>query len=268
MKVVILCGGKGTRIRDVSEDLPKPMIPIGPYPIVKHIMDIYSHYGHNEFILCLGYKGWVLKEYFLNYRAETTDVAIDFRDNGTVRYIGVTDIPPWVVIMARTGLEAMTGCRIKRIQKYVGNETFLLTYGDGVGDVDLDTLVKFHKSHGRLATITCVRPPSRFGEMTVQKNAVTSFAEKPQTGAGFINGGFFVCEPGVFDYVTDDEACAFEREPLSRLARDRQLTAYFHDGFWMPMDTAREYTLLNDLWSKGKAPWVPTPRRRRAGSEL
>ncbi len=256
MKTVILCGGKGTRIRDVSGDIPKPMIPIGEFPIVKHIMDTYGLHGYREFILCLGYKGWKLKEYFLNFRAETADITIDMANNGAVSYDNSGVLPPWRVTLAETGLEAMTGCRIKRIQKHVGDNPFMLTYGDGVGDVNVSELVEFHRSHGKLVTITSVRPPARFGELVVKDNQVTSFQEKPQTAGGYINGGFFVCEPGVFDYVADDESCTFEREPLQRLARDGQMMTYCHDGFWMPMDTFREYTLLNDMWHRGEAPWL------------
>lgn len=264
MKVVILCGGKGTRIRDVSSELPKPMIPIGEYPILKHVMDIYGRYNFNEFVLCLGYKGWEIKEYFLNYRVETADVALDFTDSGKVQYVDKNEFPPWKIIMARTGLEAMTGCRVKRIQKYIGNETFMLTYGDGVGNIDVQALVEFHKSHGKLATITSVRPPSRFGELVVNNdNVVTSFEEKPQSIGGLINGGFFVCEPGLFDYVTDDESCVFEREPLQNLAGDGQLMAYPHEGFWMPMDTSREYLMLNKMWNEGNAPWISRDTRRQ-----
>ena len=255
MKVVILCGGKGTRIRDVSDELPKPMIPIGRYPIVKHIMDIYSRHGHQEFILCLGHKGWRIKEYFLNFQAETSDLVVDFRSRGKVEYLD-GGLPPWKVTLAETGLEAMTGCRIKRVERYVGRETFLLTYGDGVGNIDVAALVDFHKSHGKLATITSVRPPSRFGKLVVEGDVVAAFEEKHQSIAGLINGGFFVCEPGVFDYVTNDEACVFERLPLERLANDRQLMTYVHEGFWMPMDTSREYTLLNEMWHQGEAPWA------------
>ncbi|HPJ99031.1 MAG TPA: sugar phosphate nucleotidyltransferase, partial [Candidatus Hydrogenedentes bacterium] len=211
MKTVILCGGKGTRIRDVSSEIPKPMIPIGEYPVVKHIMDTYSLYGFQEFILCLGFKGWKIKEYFLNFRAGTADITIDMAQNGAVTYNDAAALPPWKVTLAETGLEAMTGCRIKRIQRHVGDNPFLLTYGDGVGDINVAALVEFHRSHGKLITITSVRPPARFGELVVEGNQVTSFQEKPQAAGGYINGGFFVCEPGVCDYVSDDEACTFER---------------------------------------------------------
>ena len=254
MKTVILCGGRGTRIRDVSDTLPKPMIPIGDFPIVKHVMDIYSYYGLNEFILCLGYMGWKIKEYFLNYRAQTEDIELDLGLVGEARYLSGA-VPSWKIILAQTGLEAMTGCRIKRVQKYIGNEAFLLTYGDGVADIDISALVKYHKSHGKLVTITSVRPPTRFGELVVKGNVVKTFGEKPQTEEGLINGGFFVCEPGVFDYLTDDDSCVFEGKPLQNLTRNGQLMTYLHKGFWMPMDTSREYKLLNDLWNKGEALW-------------
>jgi len=255
MKVVILCGGKGIRIRDLSEELPKPMIPIGRYPIVHHIMSIYSHYEFNEFVLCLGYKSWKFKEYFLNYRLETTDITIDLANSGKVDFHKEHKIPPWKITLAETGMEAMTGCRIKRIQKYIGNNTFMLTYGDGVSDVNIKSLMDFHRSHGKLVTVTSVRPISRFGELVVDGDAVKDFQEKTQTSDGLINGGFFVCEPGTFDYVSEDENCSWEMEPLKHLARDGQLMTYVHDGFWMPMDTTREYILLNQLWNKNEAPW-------------
>jgi glucose-1-phosphate cytidylyltransferase len=255
MKTIILCGGKGTRIRDISDTQPKPMIPIGEYPIVKHIMDIYSSHNQNEFVLCLGYMGWKIKEYFLNYRSQTSDIEIDLvRD--VITAFPYEKIPPWKIILAETGLESMTGCRIKRIQKYVGNETFLLTYGDGVADVNISELLKFHKSHGKMVTITSVRPPARFGELLVNGITVESFKEKPQVENGLINGGFFVCEPGVFNYLTEDESCTFEGEPLQNLASDKQLMTYIHKGFWMPMDTSREYLYLNELWNNGDAPWI------------
>ncbi len=258
MKTVILCGGQGTRIRDVSQNIPKPMIPIGPYPIVKHIMDIYSKYGCNEFILCLGYLGWKIKEYFLNYRSMTETLEIDFRKNGSIRYLEQhEDILPWNIVFAETGLNSMTGSRVKRIQKFISNETFMLTYGDGVGDINIEELITFHKSHGKLATMTTVRPPSRFGELTIADNCVTSFREKPQVPDGYINGGFFVCEPKIFDFINADENCIFEKEPLQALAEMGELMSYHHSGFWMPMDTSREYSLLNEMWNNEKAVWSP-----------
>ena len=256
MKVVILCGGKGTRIRDISEELPKPMIPIGPYPIVRHIMGIYSRYGFNEFVLCLGYKSWKFKEYFLNFRYAASDVTIDLAGDGSVQIHEARKTPSWKITLAETGLDSMTGCRIKRIQRHVGDEPFMLTYGDGVSDVDIGKLVEFHRAHGRAATVTSVRPASRFGELVVEGDRVRDFQEKPQTSAGLINGGFFVCQPEVFDCVTDEESCTWEREPLGGLARDGQLMTYVHEGFWMPMDTSREHILLNRLWDRNQAPWT------------
>lgn len=255
MKVVILCGGKGTRIREVSEVLPKPMIPIGQKPIIEHIMEIYARHGFTEFVLCLGYKGWKIKEYFLNYRNQVSDVAVDLGKAGKVEHWYGDGLPQWKIILAETGLDAMTGARVARIRKYVQGETFMLTYGDGVGNVDIRALLNFHRSHGRLATVTSVRPPSRFGEMVIENGVVVDFQEKPQTGGGLINGGFFVCEPGIFDYLSTEDDCILEGEPLQRLARDRQLMTYVHEGFWMPMDTAREYKLLNDLWKRGNPLW-------------
>ena len=257
MKTVILCGGQGIRIRDVSGEMPKPMVRIGDTPILKHIMDIYSRHEFSEFVLCLGYRGWDIKEYFLNFRSEIQDIELDLTQGGDqVRYHDSHPLPPWNVILADTGLEAMTGSRIKQVQKYIGSETFMLTYGDGVGNVNISELVAFHRSHGKLVTITSVRPPSRFGELVIENDQVKSFEEKPQATGGLINGGFFVCEPGVFEYLTDDFACSFEQEPLRRLAEDGELMTYTHDGFWMPMDTSREYILLNKLWREGNAPWI------------
>jgi glucose-1-phosphate cytidylyltransferase len=258
LKVVILCGGKGIRIREVSDELPKPMVRIGRYPILKHIMDIYSNHGFNEFILCLGYRGWQIKEYFLNYRAATQDLELSLKDGTVITHDADGHVPPWNLILAETGLDSQTGSRISQIRDYTDGETFLLTYGDGVGNVDITTLMDFHRSHGKLATITSVRPPSRFGEMHVQGALVTRFDEKPQAHGGLINGGFFVCEQGVFDYLSDDADLSFEQEPLRLLAEDGQLMTYRHDGFWMPMDTSREYLLLNELWKTGDAPWLPT----------
>jgi glucose-1-phosphate cytidylyltransferase len=259
LKVVILCGGKGTRIRDVSGDIPKPMVRIGEQPILTHIMDIYTAHGHEDFILCLGYRGWDIKEYFLNLPAELQDIVIDYANGQTVDYRADRSLPPWRVVLANTGLDSNTGYRIRSIRRYVADETFLLTYGDGVGNVDITRLVEFHKSHGKYMTVTAVHPPSRFGELVIEDNLVTEFEEKPQTKAGYINGGFFVCEPEVFDYLPDDVTCSLEREPLSRLAKDGQLATYTHSGFWMPMDTAREYNQLNELWRSGNPPWVAAP---------
>ena len=260
MKAVILCGGKGTRIRDVADDIPKPMIRIGQFPIVEHVMNTYSQHGVDEFVLCLGYRGWHLKEYFLNYRQATHDVVLDLRSGSVDLKTAGDEIPDWRVILAETGLETQTGARLSRVRHHLGDETFMLTYGDGVGNVDLTELLAFHRSHGRLATITSVRPPSRFGELVTDGDEVVLFEEKPQVHGGRINGGFFVCEPGVLDYVNDDVDCSFELGPLANLAKDGELMMYRHDGFWMPMDTLREHLLLNDLWKSGQAPWASTDR--------
>lgn len=257
MKTVILCGGQGTRIRDVARDIPKPMIPIGPYPIIKHIMDRYSKYDHNEFILCLGYLGWNIKEYFLNYRSMIETFEIDFSQHGKIHYLeDHNESLSWKIIFAETGLNSMTGSRIKQIQNYIGNETFMLTYGDGVGNINIEELLTFHKHHGKLVTMTTVRPPSRFGELTIKGNCIKSFREKPQVTDGYINGGFFVCEPGVFDYLSDELDCIFEKTPLQNLAENEQLMSYHHTGFWMPMDTSREYATLNKMWNDGEAHWL------------
>jgi glucose-1-phosphate cytidylyltransferase len=257
MKAVILCGGQGTRIRDANELLPKPMLPIGGKPIVWHIMKMYARHGVKEFVLCLGYKGWLIKEFFLNYKAMTTDLTVTLGQHGAVELIGRTDEEDWRVTLAETGEETMTGGRVAAIRKYVeGDEPFLLTYGDGVSDVDIGKSIAFHKAHGKVATVTAVRPPGRFGEMVIDGGKVTEFNEKPQATEGFINGGFFVLDGRkIWRYVGEDRKTLFEREPLRALAADGQLVAYPHTGYWQPMDTAREYGLLNDLWASGKAPW-------------
>ena len=257
MKAVILCGGQGTRIRDASELLPKPMLPIGGKPIVWHIMKGYARHGVREFVLCLGYKGWLVKEFFLNYRAMTTDVTVTLGRHDALEFQGRHDEEDWKVTLAETGEETMTGGRVAAIRRYVeGDDLFLLTYGDGVSDVDVARTVAFHRKHGKIATVTAVRPPGRFGEMLIADGDVTEFNEKPQATEGFINGGFFVLDAKrVWDYVGTSTRTIFEREPLQNLARDRQLVAFPHTGFWQPMDTAREYGLLNDLWAAGRAPW-------------
>jgi glucose-1-phosphate cytidylyltransferase len=256
MKAVILCGGMGTRIRDASELLPKPMLPIGDKPMVWHIMKIYASHGVDEFVLCLGYKGWVIKEFFLNYRAMTCDLRVGL-GNGAVEYLTAGDERGWKVTLADTGLETMTGGRVAKIRKYVeGDEPFLLTYGDGVADIDIRKLVAAHRAHKKIATVTAVRPQGRFGELRIEDGAVREFNEKPQASAGFISGGFFVCDGRrIWDYLGDDPETSLEREPMQRLSRERQLIAFEHGGFWQPMDTLREYTLLNELWASGRAPW-------------
>lgn len=257
MKAVILCGGQGTRIREASELLPKPMLPIGGKPILWHIMKGFAAGGVNEFVLCLGYKGWLIKEFFINYQAMTSDVTVSLGRNGSLQIHGPPAEEGWVVTLAETGEDTMTGGRVAAIRRYVESDgTFLLTYGDGVSDVSIPALLAFHRAHGKVATVTAVRPPGRFGEMRIEGGQVTQFNEKPQATEGFINGGFFVLDGRkVWDYVGTSPGTLLEREPMQRLAAASQLLAFRHTGFWQPMDTLREYTLLNDLWASGKAPW-------------
>lgn len=256
MKVVILCGGYGTRIRDVADDIPKPMIPIGRFPIIWHIMKYYASFGHKEFVLCLGYKGNVIKDFFLNYEAHTKDFTIELNQRGVLKFHNDGAELDWQVTLAETGLDAMTGARINRIRKYVDEEDFMLTYGDGVGDVDLRALESYHRSHSRALTVTGVRPPGRFGELMHVNGVITEFNEKPQATQGCISGGYFVASPKIFEYLSNDDKLVFEQEPMRSLVRDGQLMVHEHHGFWQPMDTAREYQLLNNLYSKGAAPWV------------
>ena len=255
MKAVILCGGRGRRIRDASELLPKPMLPIGGKPILWHIMKTYAHHGIEEFVLCLGYRGWVIKEFFLNYAAMTNDIVVQL--GSTRRAVNIGDNvaeESWSVTLAETGENTDTGGRVRAIRRYVENEDlFLLTYGDGVADVDVGALLEFHRRHGKVATVTAVRPPGRFGELGIAGDTVNEFNEKPQASGGFINGGFFVCDGRrIWDYL---DGGALELAPMRRLAADGELAAYRHTGFWQPMDTLREYTLLNDMWDSGAAPW-------------
>ena len=258
MKVAILCGGYGTRIRDVADNIPKPMIPVGRFPILWHIMKYYASYGHKDFVLCLGYKSQAIKDFFLNYEAHIKDFTIDLGGKAAVQFHTDHSESDWRVTLAETGLNALTGARIRRAQKYLGDDdSFMLTYGDGVGDIDLDRLLAFHNSHGKALTVTGVRPPGRFGELLSDANGkVTEFNEKPQAAGGRISGGFFVCRKNLFDYLDDREDLMFEKEPMARLVKDGQLMVFEHDGFWQPMDTHREYQLLNDLFASGKAPWV------------
>ncbi len=256
MKVVILCGGFGTRIRDVADDIPKPMIPIGRNPILWHIMKYYYSFGHKDFILCLGYKGHVIKDFFLNYEAHTKDFTISLGRSGGIQYHTNHDESDWKVTLAETGLMAMTGARIARIREYVGDGDFMLTYGDGVGDVDLKHLLDFHRSHGKALTVTGVRPPGRFGELVVEAGEVIEFNEKPQATGGRISGGFFVASSKLFDYLDDSEELVFEKEPMRNLVSDAQMMVFEHDEFWQPMDTNREYQILNSLYENGNAPWI------------
>ncbi len=254
MKVVILAGGFGSRISEESHLKPKPMIEIGGRPILWHIMKIYSSYGFNDFVICLGYKGYCIKEYFAHYFLHEADVTFDFRMHNE-QYIHHTHAEPWKVTLVNTGLETMTGGRVKRIQQYIGNDPFMLTYGDGVSNVDISALVNHHKSHGRIATITSVQPLGRFGALDItDNNKVRGFQEKPQGDGGWINGGFFVLQPEVFNYI-DGDSTIFERDPLESLAKKDELVAYKHHGFWQPMDTMRDRDQLEALWSRGQAPW-------------
>lgn len=258
MKVVILCGGFGTRIRDVADNIPKPMIPIGRYPILWHIMKYYASYGHKEFVLCLGYKGQIIKDFFLNYEAHTKDFTIVLGRAGDLRFHTDHDESDWKVTLVDTGLDSMTGARVRKIKNYIrDDEQFMLTYGDGVGDINIERLLAFHKAHGKILTVTGVRPPGRFGELNADANGLVSeFNEKPQATAGRISGGFFVCRREIFAYLDERDDLVFEVEPMNRLVADRQLSLYEHDGFWQPMDTSREYQLLNSIYAKGSAPWV------------
>ena len=254
MKVVLLAGGLGTRLREETEVKPKPMVEVGGHPILWHIMKRYSFYGHSDFIICAGYKGEIIKNWFANFRILNSDFTVTLRENLNITFHSELEENGWTATIADTGAETMTGGRIKRIQKYVGKETFLCTYGDGLSDVDLDKLLAFHRSHGKIATLTTVNPVSRFGVLDIgQEGRVNSFSEKPQA-EGSINGGFFVFEPTIFDYL--EENSVLEQEPLRRLAAEGELMAYHHEGFWQPMDTYRELMILNDLWKSGNAPWM------------
>jgi len=255
MQVVILCGGQGTRIRDVADDIPKPMIPIGNRPILWHIMKSYAQQGFNDFVLCLGYKSWSIKRFFLDYHLAEADFSVDLGDPSRVDVRASKTQEDWRITLAETGLDAMTGCRVKRIEKYITGDTFMLTYGDGVSDVDVQSLLAFHRRHGKAATVTAVQAPSRFGEIEMEGHRVVEFMEKPATTRGRINGGFFVLNRRVFDRLRNDPKLIFEHEPLARLARDGELMAYEHEGFWHPMDSSRDYRYLNDLWAQGEAPW-------------
>lgn len=253
LKVVILAGGFGTRISEETHLKPKPMIEIGDKPILWHVMKLYSHYGFNEFVICLGYKGYVIKEYFSNYFIHNCDITFDMETQAIE--VHQKAVEPWRVTLVDTGLETMTGGRIKRIQPHVDNETFMLTYGDGVADVDIVRLVDYHNQHGKIATISAVQPSGRFGALKIaDDHLVNTFQEKPEGDGAWINGGFFVLRPEVFDYIEGDKSI-FEREPLENLARDGNLKAYRHSGFWQPMDTLRDKNLLEKFWASGKAPW-------------
>lgn len=252
MKVGILAGGKGTRLAEETVVKPKPMVEIGGQPIIWHIMQHYAYYGFKEFVVALGYKGEVLKKYMIEYASLSGNLRVDLSSGQVDSHGGVQ--MDWIVELVETGMETMTGGRIKRLAPYMGDETFMLTWGDGVSDIDLHDLLAFHKSHGKLATLTAVRPPARYGHLVFEGDRVAQFDEKPQIGEGWINGAFFVMEPGVFDYIEGDET-QWEREPMERLAADGQLMAYKHESFWQCMDTLRERHILETIWQSGKAPW-------------
>jgi len=252
MKVVILAGGLGTRISEETFLKPKPMIEIGGMPILWHVMKIYSSFNINEFIICCGYKGYMIKEYFANYFLHMSDVTFDMKQNKMEVHRKFAE--PWKVTLVDTGLETMTGGRLKRIQNFVENETFCFTYGDGLGNINISELLKFHESKNKFATVTTVQPPGRFGSLSIEDDRIIDFKEKPQGDGGWINGGFFVLQPEIFDYIEDDSTI-WERSPLERLAKDNQLSAYRHTKFWSPLDTIGDKNYLEELWKTKKAPW-------------
>ena len=256
MKTVILCGGYGTRIRDVNEDIPKPMLPIGRLPILWHLMKYYSTFGHNDFVLCLGHKGQVIKDFFLNYQAHSKDFTINLGRPNEIEFHSSNDETSWKVTLVDTGQSAMTGSRVRQVREHLDNAPFFLTYGDGLSDVNLDSLLAFHKKHKKTVTVTGVRPPGRFGEMRATKDGLVSeFNEKPQASSGLISGVFFVCEQNVFDAMTDRDDLVFEQEPIQSLVAHQELALFEHEGFWQCMDTPRDWQLLNTLLSTNQAPW-------------
>ena len=252
MKAVILAGGLGTRLSEETQIRPKPMVEIGGHPILWHIMKIYAHHGVRDFVVCLGYKGYVIKEYFANYFIHHSDVTFHLAENRVD--VHERKAEPWHVTLVDTGERTQTGGRLKRVRSYVGDEPFCMTYGDGLSDVDIGAAIRFHAAHGRLATLTAVAPPGRFGMLTLEDRRITGFREKPPGDGARINGGFFVLSPKVLDYI-DGDSTPWERQPMERLASEGQLSAFIHDGFWQPMDHLRDKTHLEDLWSTGAAPW-------------
>lgn len=252
MKAVILAGGLGTRLSEETVLKPKPMVEVGGKPILWHIMKIYSHYGINDFIICLGYKGYIIKEYFYNYLLHTADVTIDVQKD--TMEIHEVKAEPWRVTLVDTGENTGTGGRLKQVSKYLDEESFCFTYGDGVADIDIGSLIKFHSSHGKLATVSAVRTPGRFGTLKLNNDCVEQFVEKPLEGSDWINGGFFVLNRGCLEYIEDNES-QWEKEPLEKLARDNEMMAFAHEGFWQPMDTLRDKNQLESLWKNDQAPW-------------
>jgi glucose-1-phosphate cytidylyltransferase len=252
MKVIILAGGFGTRLSEYTDSIPKPMVTIGGKPILWHIMDTYAKFNHKDFYIALGYKSEVIKEYFLNYRTLNSDFTVDLSNGNILEH--QQDPVDWKVTLVDTGLNSMTGGRIKRMRDFIGNESFLLTYGDGVANIDLDALVKYHKSHGKMVTVSAVHPGARFGELDINNNIVTSFKEKPQITQGWINGGYFVMEPSFFDLIEGD-SIILEKEPLEKAAQMGELMSYAHDGFWQCVDTKRDKDSLEEMCQAGNAPW-------------
>jgi len=252
MKVILLAGGFGTRLAEYTSVIPKPMAPIGGRPILWHIMKTYARFGHKDFYVALGYKAEVIKEYFLNYRALNSDFSVDLATGVVTHH--QTDAPDWRVTLVHTGDQTMTGGRVKRLQPFIGSETCMLTYGDGVADIDLDALLAFHRRHGKMVTVSAVHPTARFGELDLDGDRVARFQEKPQLHQGWINGGFFVVEPDFFDLI-DGDHIMLEREPMERVARENQLMSYRHEGFWHCMDTKRDHDVLEAMWTEGRAPW-------------
>ena len=257
MKVVILCGGKGTRLREETEYRPKPMVPIGGKPILWHIMKSYAHHGHKDFILCLGYKGDMIKEFFRDYLWNTCDVTVKLGQNSPMQFHDLHNEEDWTVTLADTGEDSMTAYRVKSIRRYIPKgESFLLTYGDGLSTIDINACIASHKASGKVCTISAVHPAGRFGSLRIgEDGGIHTFNEKPQLEDAYVNGGFMVCDHRIFDYLPDDPKVMLERKPMENLVRDHQLNAYQHDGFWQPMDTFQEMQYLNTLWSEGKAPW-------------
>jgi glucose-1-phosphate cytidylyltransferase len=254
MKVVILAGGLGTRLSEETDSKPKPMVEIGGKPILWHIMKTYSSFGYNEFIICCGYKGYVIKEYFTNYFLHQSDLTIEMKTNKIEIHNSFTE--PWKITMVDTGLNTMTGGRLKKIQQYLAGETFMMTYGDGISNVNINKLVDFHKNHGKLATLTAVQPTGRFGALKIDNQQhVSSFQEKPKGDGSWINGGFFVLDSKIFDYIKDGDATIWEQAPLSSLANDLQIKAYYHEDFWRPVDTLRDKLDLNEIWNNENCPW-------------
>ena len=252
MKAVILAGGFGTRISEETQLKPKPLIEIGGMPILWHIMKTYSHYGINDFVICCGYKGYMIKEYFANYSLHKSNITFDLEKNKIETHS--TEVEPWRITLVDTGLNTMTGGRLKRVEKFLDNETFCFTYGDGLSNINIKKLIDFHKSQKTVATVTGVRPPGRFGAMSISNNKVTKFQEKPEGDGDWINGGFFILEPNVFDYIDNDETI-WERKPLEKLSSENQLSSFLHPDFWQPVDTLRDKNRLEDLWNSKNPPW-------------